>query len=374
MNKVSLLTLISLLLWATMPSARGVSLSNTEQAVQTTAGYWTPEHLRSARPVPFPRAEEVVPSSTPTRTARQPMETVSRPGRGPTEKIEPGSKTLFAPDASSSRVEPESAAYAEPSSYGTEGAYFSSSRVFPAPAAQNRYPYAAAGKLFFTGADGLNYVCSAAVIRPRLVVTAGHCVYDAVRQQWNSNWLFVPAYHKGSQPYEQWTWTWVITTEAWANGGGFVPNAGDFAVIEMADNDGKRIGNVTGYYGYTTNALYPNHVRMLGYPVAFDDGQWMHEVDAQSFRMTIANCVDYGSDMTGGSSGGPWIQNFGVLAAGQSVSPLNRMNRLVGITSYGPLDTARRYQGASILDATFANSAKTGILDLACAHKAGNCP
>lgn len=140
----------------------------------------------------------------------------------------------------------------------------------------------------------------------------------------------------------------------------------------MADQGGRTIGSVTGYYGYRTNALSPNHVTMLGYPSAFDGGSWMHRVDSQSFRATSSNTVEYGSDMPGGSSGGPWLENFGELAAGQSVTPTG-MNFVVGVTSYGPIDLSLRYQGASILDSQFTNSTRTGILDVACAHKAGNC-
>jgi hypothetical protein len=44
----------------------------------------------------------------------------------------------------------------------------------------------------------------------------------------------------------------------------------------------------------------------------------MHQVDSASFRATDEDTVLYGLDMTGGSSGGPWVENFGVQAAGQT--------------------------------------------------------
>src|ERR1041385_1362984 len=56
------------------------------------------------------------------------------------------------------------------------GAVFTTSRVFP-DVAIDSYPYLTAGKLFFYDpGQGGYYVCSAWVLRPRIVMTAGHCV------------------------------------------------------------------------------------------------------------------------------------------------------------------------------------------------------
>ncbi|WP_143026967.1 trypsin-like serine peptidase [Nitrosomonas oligotropha] len=90
-------------------------------------------------------------------------------------------------------------------------AYFTSSRVSPAPSVQNSYPYRASGKLFFSDSVGNTYQCSASVIRPRLVLTAGHCVLDPVKKQRYVNFKFIPAYHSGSAPYGQFTATWIVT-------------------------------------------------------------------------------------------------------------------------------------------------------------------
>lgn len=370
MNKLLLPCLIGSMFVAAYAQAEGDVVEMEARSSQNSADYWTPERLKAAKPYPLPSAAEPSAAETLDSLAVD-DERISKSGRGPTVNVKPSNEKLFEPDPL-----PKAAAQTDvdPQSVGTDGAYFSSSRVLPAPTTQNAYPYRAAGKLFFTGADGKSYICSASVIRHRMIVTAGHCVYDAKLKKFHSNFRFVPAYHNGSAPFGTWGYSYVITTSAWASGGGGVPNAGDFAIIEATDNaSAQRIGSVTGYYGYSTNSLYPNHVKMLGYPGAFDAGGWMHEVNSESFRTRSPNCVEYGSDMPGGSSGGPWLMNFGQLATGQTVSPSGATNRVVGVTSYGPVDLARRYQGASILNTTFTNTSGTGILDKACAHKAGNC-
>ena len=54
---------------------------------------------------------------------------------------------------------------------------------------------------------------------------------------------------------------------------------------------------------------------MLGYPCNFDSCNIMQRVDTSDHRVppgySGTNAFEYGSDMTGGSSGGPWVENFG---------------------------------------------------------------
>lgn len=68
---------------------------------------------------------------------------------------------------------------------------------------------------------------------------------------------------------------------------------------------------------------------------------------------TMKNIVR-GSSMTGGSSGGPWLLNLGVDAAGNGVNygTVALRNAVVGVTSWGYSDGGVKLQGAS----TFATN------------------
>jgi hypothetical protein len=187
-----------------------------------------------------------------------------------------------------------------------------------------------------------------------------------------TNFLFVPAFRNGAAPFQSWNWAFVAVTDTWAGGGGEVPNAADYAMLEMRDRlfSGilRRIGDITGWFGWQTLSLSRNHTTKLGYPCNLDNCQMMHQELSGNFRNTSPNNVEYGSQSRGGSSGGPWVQNFGAVSTDQTGGLKPGTNRVVGVTSYGYVSTDPKVQGASILDSRWVQ-----IWQIVCAHRAGNC-
>ena len=206
-----------------------------------------------------------------------------------------------------------------------------------------------------------------------MVATAGHCVHSGNSSGFFDNFVFVPSFRDGVAPYRSWNWRYVVTTGAWASGGGGVPNAADYAMIEFGDQPMTtggpltKLGNVTGWLGWQTVSLNANHTSKLGYPCNLDSCQKMQNVTSNSYRPTSPNNVAYGSDPRGGSSGGPWVQNFAVMASGGGTGTNIGQNRVVGITSYGYISVDPKVQGASIPDSRWVQ-----IWNQICA-RAGNC-
>jgi len=345
-----------------------VSVQASETEAQSGAAYWTAERLATAQPMPLPLADR---NAVSEGAAQATGTSVSAAGAEPTSAgtsvAQLFDRSLFPQEAYS---EGNAGEGIEPNDVGTFGAHFSSTRLIPLTA-DRQYPYRTVGKLFFTIPNQGNFVCSASVFNYRLIATAGHCVSDG-NGHFYTNWVFIPAYRDGVAPYQAWNWNTATTTNDWHFGGGGVPNAADYAIIAVSDRvfgtKLTKIGRKTGFLGWQTLSLSQNHTTMLGYPCNLDSCEKMHQVSAGAFRNTAPNNVEYGSDARGGSSGGPWVQNFGATAVGQSGGLNTGRNRIVGITSYGYISTDPKVQGASILDSRWVN-----MVNLMCGFTAGNC-
>lgn len=106
---------------------------------------------------------------------------------------------------------------------------------------------------------------------------------------------------------------------------------------------------------------------MLGYPGNLDSGLLTQENTARTYALAAPHAAQIGSDMRGGSSGGAWVENFGIHGV---VDPTNTGvgNKIVGIVSYGPVAIGPRYRGSSIVNAEWVNLHNT-----ACRQAAANC-
>jgi V8-like Glu-specific endopeptidase len=225
----------------------------------------------------------------------------------------------------------------------------------------SEWPNKVVGKIVFTRPTGERATCSGAVIQKRLVVTAGHCTYK--NGNYMSDFLFIPAFDDGVAPYGIWSFKQVWISPTWLSNSR-VPNEGDWAIFVVKDKmiGGKQtsIGDCLGWFGFATNNLVDNHVTSLGYADNFDLGGKMHQVYSQYRRNRTSHIVEYPSDMTEGTSGGPWVENFG--------SEGDDQNRVVGVTSYRDADSSRRYLGSSIMNSKFVE-----LFSSACRDTEGNC-
>ena len=243
--------------------------------------------------------------------------------------------------------------------FGKAGLPFTTSRVDMGGLQLSKVDYfRRAGRLFFkVGAD--TGMCSAALIKPGVVVTAAHCVAEFGTNAGYSNFQYVPAYFQGQAPYGVWSATNVYVMNSYLNGtakcaqpGVVCPN--DIAVIKVAPQSGKYAGNYTGWFGYAWNGYGfvdgKTQVTQLGYPSSHDGGELMQRTDSGGEIMGDAsNNTIIDSRQTAGSSGGPWIVNFGEVAKlqGTNVGSAGKPNIVIGTTSWGPNDNSEKYMGAS---------------------------
>ncbi|CAA9890092.1 conserved exported hypothetical protein [Candidatus Methylobacter favarea] len=283
------------------------------------------------------------------------MQVVSGEGHEPRIKYRGKATTLFNPilfPQDSQAQEQDSQAI--PQAAGGSGLQFTSSKVFP-QASDTAYPLSTTGKIWFT-INGFWKVCSGSMVKPGIVVTAGHCVHSGnnASSGWYSNFQFAPAYRSGSAPYGIWrNWAFANTTGTWYSGGGSVPNDADYAVIVFNKNaSGRRIGDYTGWLGWQYPSMIGHHITTLGYPNNLDGGSVNHRVDS-NVNQGGGNTGVFGSDMTGGSSGGAIVLNLRQEYTGVASGWEHNPNRLVSVVSYGATDTSLMRQGGSQFDSRF---------------------
>jgi len=223
------------------------------------------------------------------------------------------------------------------------------------------YPYRTIGKLTFSAG-----YCSASLIRRSVIVTAAHCIQNfGSGSNLFTNFQFRPGHYGATgataaqiAPHGTWNWIKLVRPASWASGtdiGSGAARDNDLAVIALGKNGaGQFVGDLVGYLGYgwnnysfvtsaKTGNLHTAAVSTLGYPALMDGGKIMQRTDGPTYTTTIAGAgqLRQGSNLTGGSSGGPWIVNFrtrsAVLSGGAVPGTASSMS-VVGVTSWGSAD------------------------------------
>jgi V8-like Glu-specific endopeptidase len=202
------------------------------------------------------------------------------------------------------------------------------------------------GRILFT-MGGSNWICSGSAIADgatnnglSTVLTAGHCVYDGA-DGWATMWMFIPdfddapTYSCGSTIHGCWTATRLGANADFVTGGGFgnatVQVDYGFALVGPGGKStSAELDQVTGSYGLKTTFTSLSDTQWaFGYPAA---GKYRGRDLVYCKGSLIPD--PYGSDtwgmacnMTGGSSGGPWLHG--------TTNPADGSGLVSSVNSYG---------------------------------------
>jgi hypothetical protein len=215
---------------------------------------------------------------------------------------------------------------------------------------------ARSGKVFFT-MSGTRYVCSGSVANDSrasfsLVLTAGHCAYDEVARRFATNWMFIPAYDTvptescTQAAYGCWTAQALVVHNGYATAGGFNEQATvhDFAFAVVGNGTVRSGVNavldvaVGGSYPVATSGVGSgNKLYAFGYPAAGKyKGKDLVYCAGNIFTDQYNDDQTWGMacNMTGGSSGGPWLSGF--EGSSPALSSLNSYGYQGLSNMYGP--------------------------------------
>lgn len=250
-----------------------------------------------------------------------------------------------------------------PQAFGTGNIQFTSSRVAATTAEETQWPRSAVGKVYFKIGTA-SYMCSGSLIKPGILLTAGHCTHKGnnAASGWYNSWQYLPAYRSGAAPFGVWTsYAAVYTTTSWYSGGGGVPNLRDWALIVLNRNaSSKRVGDYTGTLGVQYPSLIGKQVTAIGYPGNLDAGAIQHSTNSMANNLGSVSNGIWGSDMEGGSSGGPVVLNYGLTYTNSSTQPSDNLrNMAVSVVSWGYTNTAVKVQGGSQFDSVLGTMLTT---------------
>ena len=229
------------------------------------------------------------------------------------------------------------------------------------------------GKLFFSTSAG-NWQCSASVVNDgntnggsSIILTAGHCTYDG-SEGWSFNVLYIPDYDSAptktctATVYGCWTASQEAVNSIFVSEGGFGSEASvavDYGFMKMRlggkTGETQELDAITGGYDINTGLLGNNIEKWaFGYPAA---GKYKGADLVYCKGQTIndpygANTWGVACNMTGGSSGGPWI--YGTTNPAQYTT----LTKLTSLNSYG-------YQGLTYMFGPKFNTATQTVANAA---------
>lgn len=297
----------------------GKSAAALASTSQTVAAFWTKARMDGAKPMPTPVVPVSAASLSTAPIVQETLEVADPgfvPGCKPTAKnCDPRPRKLLMQSGLASATQSfgdlMQPMHGDKPINPKDGPYGPFQRWREAESI-TAYPKSTVGKLFFS-LGGQNWVCSASVIGRSTLITAGHCNSDGAGH-FATNRLFCPSYLNGANASRG---CWTVVTSAvsnpWHNGGD--PDY-DYSCLVTATTGtvvANKIGNVTGTLGRAWNWNPSQAVRTFGYPQAapFTGGtlQTTASTEWYTHDFTVGGQISkiIGSDLTGGSSGGPWI-------------------------------------------------------------------
>lgn len=238
--------------------------------------------------------------------------------------------------------------------------------------------YRAVGKVYFE-MGGSGYVCSGTALGDSrnaysLVITAGHCAYDETAGAFATGWLFIPQFDSNptftcaSTAWGCWTAEALVVNGGYARAGGFNNQAVQYDWAFAVVGNGGKVGATSpqldatvGTFSHLSSEMSLNTVAdAFGYPAAGKyRGNDLTYCQGPTTRDSNAGTNNYklACNMTGGSSGGPWLSGFDTATGDTgTIQSLNSYGYSGQSFMYGPIFNTTTTQTYNAADGATTNT------------------
>ncbi|WP_234336097.1 trypsin-like serine peptidase [Streptomyces sp. NRRL S-1022] len=193
------------------------------------------------------------------------------------------------------------------------------------------------GRLFFVNSRGSDTWCTATATKSAnrsVVMTAAHCVRrGSSPANTNSTMVFVPNYSKGKQPFGTFAVRTALTPRSWEE-----KSTNDVsALVVDTDRNGRKLTDVVGGQAIAFNRAVGGPVSSFGYSATHPQlGEQLLRCSGTAKKDNDMQSIP--CDMSGGSSGGPWLADFdAATGTGVLVSVNSQLDSLQPSEMYGPV-------------------------------------
>lgn len=199
-----------------------------------------------------------------------------------------------------------------------------------------RYPYSAVCKLYINF-NGRTTIGTGCLINPRIVLTAGNCVYSRLEKCWASSIEVIPGLDGRRKPFGSAVATRMGSLYGWTKNGKFDY---DIGVIVLPPD--KKLGNTAGWFGFRWNGR--DYYRHLPTTVAGYGNleQWRASGDS-NVLLSNGKSMRFYMDTGCGQNGSP------VWETGQN------MVVAVSTGTYGRVNGRTAYNYATVIDESVFN-------------------
>lgn len=150
--------------------------------------------------------------------------------------------------------------------------------------------------------DGSEFIGSGWIAGPRLIITAGHCVFHNTYGGWAEKIIVIPGRDGDEEPFGSYTSSTFHSVSEWVNCG---DENNDIGAIILDEDIGSTLGHFS-FGAYDDNFLKSQLINISGYPGSAYGEEQMHHANRINDVTTYK--LYYDVDTEGGQSGSPiWI-------------------------------------------------------------------